>query len=326
MPAEPVNIHGPEGVRTEVDGRPLTLTNLDKVLFPDGTTKAELIAYQMAIAPTILPHLAGRCITRLRFPNGSDAASFYEKNAPAGTPDWVTIQRVMAAGSRIDYVIADSPATLVWLANLAAIELHTPQWRISDSPTAPGEPIGFEGENSVRATTLVVDLDPGPGVEAHHLATAAMMAATELAAEGLVPFVKTSGSKGLQVMAPLEPSDWRQVTEQVRILGLRLAHARPDLFVTTMAKAARPDRIYVDHLQNRADRNTISVYSARGRAEPRVSTPLSWDEIAAVEPGDELHFTIRDVPDRVAEHGDLWEDLLDPAIAAPLPSFTAPEN
>ncbi|MGJ6979449.1 non-homologous end-joining DNA ligase [Aestuariimicrobium soli] len=313
-----------EGVRTEVDGRVLTLTNLDKVLFPDGTTKAELIAYHLAIAPTLLPHLAQRCLTRLRFPHGVDAPSFYEKNAPAGTPDWVHVQQVLAAGSRIDYVVADDTATLVWLANLAAIELHTPQWRLTDSPTEPGEPIGFEGERAVRASTLVVDLDPGPGIEAHHLATAAMMAATELAGEGLVPYVKTSGSKGLQVVCALEPSDWRAVMEQVRLLGLRLAHARPDLFVTTMNKAARADRIYVDHLQNRADRNTISVYSARGRDQPRVSTPLTWEEVAAVEPGDSLHFTIRDVPDRVAEHGDLWEGLLDPDAAAPLPAFVAP--
>ncbi|CAI9410743.1 MULTISPECIES: non-homologous end-joining DNA ligase [Aestuariimicrobium] len=320
MPAES------EGLRTEVDGHVLTLTNLDKVLFPDGTTKAELIDYHVAIAPTLLPHLAGRCITRLRFPNGADAESFYEKNAPAGTPEWVHIQQVLAAGSRIDYVVADDAATLVWLANLAAIELHTPQWRLGDSPTGAGEPIGFDGENSVRATTLVVDLDPGPGISAHQLAAAAMMAATELAGEGLVPFVKTTGSKGLQVMAPIEPSAWREVVDQVRILGLRLARARPDLFVITMNKAARPERIYVDHLQNRADRNTISVYSARGRAEPRVSTPLTWDEVAAVGPGDELHFTIRDVPERVATLGDVWEHLLDPEVAAPLPRFVAPEQ
>lgn len=314
-----------EDVRTEVDGRLLTLTNLEKVLFPDGTTKAELIAYSHSIAPTILPHLAGRCLTRLRFPHGSDATSFYEKNAPAGTPEWVHIQRVQAAGSSIDYVVADDTATLVWLANLAAIELHTPQWRVCDSPTDPGEPIVFEGADAVRASTLVVDLDPGPGIEAHHLATAAMMAATELAGEGLVPFVKTSGSKGLQVVAPIEPSDWHDAMEQVRILGLHLARARPDLFVTTMTKSARPERIYVDHLQNRADRNTISVYSARGREQPRVSTPLSWDEVAAVAPGDELHFTIRDLPGRLAEHGDLWAGLLDPATAAPLPQLTHPD-
>lgn len=308
-------------VRTEVDGRVLQLTNLDKVLFPDGTTKAELVQYYLQIAPVMMPHLAGRTITRLRFPNGTTAPSFYEKNAPAGTPDWVHIQPVLAADSLITYVEADSPATLVWLANLAAIELHTPQWTAADAQTPPGEPIPVDGPESVLSSTLVIDLDPGDGVDAHQSCTAAMLVATELAGQGLVPLVKTSGSKGLQLMARIVPTQWREVTEQVRRLGVLLAARHPDLFVTTMMKSARAGRIYLDHLQNRGDRNTISVYSVRGRETARVSTPLTWEEVAAVAPGDSLHFTIDQLPARVERLGDLWQDLLDPDQAAPLPNF-----
>ncbi|MGD7731852.1 non-homologous end-joining DNA ligase [Propionibacteriaceae bacterium G57] len=315
-------------VTTQVAGRTLQLTNLDKVLFPDQTTKAELIQYYLAIAPVMLPHLAERCITRLRFPNGTDAQSFYEKNAPKGTPDWVRTAIVATQDSPVDYVVADNAATLVWLANLAAVELHTPQWRTTDAPATPGHPAGspghpiaLEGPAAVPATTLVVDLDPGPGITMHDSCRAAMLAATELATAGLEPFVKTSGSKGLQLMARIEPAPWREVVEQVRRLGAVLAHRHPDLFTTTMAKDARGGKIYWDHLQNRGDRNTISVYSVRGRDQPRVSTPITWDEVAAIGPDDPLSFTIDEVLDRVGRHGDLWRPLLDDSVSVPLPSW-----
>lgn len=312
-------------VRTQVGERVLQLSNLDKVLFPDGTTKAELVQYYLAIAPVLLPHLADRCITRLRFPNGTAEQSFYEKNAPRGTPQWVRTAAVQAQEAVIDYVVAEEPATLVWLANLAAIELHTPQWRTIDAPGpepgSPHNPIALEGGQPVPATTVVVDLDPGPGITMHQLCLAAMLAAHELASQGLVPYVKTTGSKGLQLMASIEPTPWRTVVEQTRRLGAQLAAQHQDLFTTTMAKEARPGRIYWDHLQNRGDRNTISVYSVRGRHEPRVSTPLTWEEIAAVGPDDDLSFTITDLPGRLEEHGDLWEPLLGPEEAAPLPTW-----
>lgn len=309
------------GVRTEVDGRGLQLTNLDKQLFPDGTTKAELVEYYLHIAEVMLPHLADRCITRVRFPNGSAEASFYEKNAPAGTPDWVRIQRVLAADSTIDYVVADSPATLVWLANLAAIELHTPQWRVPDAPEDHRDRIVLEGDGAVLASTVVVDLDPGPGITTEQIATAAMLAAQELASHGLVPLAKTSGSKGMQVMARIESTPWREVLEQMRRFGLALAKASPDLFVTVMRKDQRDQRIFLDHLQNRADRNTVSVYSVRGREQPRVSTPLTWDEVAEISDGAPAQFTIDQVLERVERHGDLWADLLDDHAPPPLPTW-----
>ena len=306
-------------VVTEVDGRRLQVTNLDKPLFPDGTTKAELIAYHLAIAPVWLPHLRGRCLTRLRFPHGSDGDSFYEKNAPPGRPEWVRTVQVRAQDTDIDYVVAEDAATLVWLANLAAIELHAPQWRTSDTDARP---IPLEGPDAVPATTVVIDLDPGPGVVMHQICQAAMLAATELAGGGLVPFVKTSGSKGLQVVAAIEPTPWVRVVEQVRSLGARLAASHPGMFTTTMSKDARPGLIYWDHLQNRGDRNTICAYSCRGRETPRVSTPVTWDEVAAVGPDDTLSFTVHELPERVAAKGDLWADLLDSSLAAPLPQWS----
>ncbi|MGA4668623.1 non-homologous end-joining DNA ligase [Propionibacteriaceae bacterium Y1923] len=312
-------------VRTQVDDHVLQLTNLDKVLFPDQTTKAELIEYYLMIAPVALPHLAERCITRLRFPHGTDQSSFYEKNAPAGTPDWVRLAHVSTQDSDIAYVVADQAATLVWLANLAAVELHTPQWRTTDAPSSggPEDPIALAGPDAVPATTLVVDLDPGPGITMHQSCQAALMAANELAAAGLLPYVKTTGSKGLQVFAAIEATPWREVVEQVGRLGALLAGRHPDLFTTTMAKSSRTGRIYWDHLQNRGDRNTISVYSVRGRESPRVSTPVSWDEVAAVGPEDDLSFTIADIPGRLDEFGDVWQALLDPDQAAPLPTWPA---
>ena len=310
-------------VVTEVDGHVLQLTNLDKVLFPDGTTKAELISYHLAMAETWLPHLKDRCITRLRFPHGTEADSFYEKNAPRGTPEWVRTIPVLAQDSIIDYVAAEDAATLVWLANLAAIEVHTPQWRSTDAPETQRDPIDLEGEEAVLASTLVVDLDPGPGVTMHQICQAAMLTATELAGQGLVPFVKTSGSKGIQLMASIEPTPWRTVVQEMQGLGKLLERRHKDIFTTTMAKQARTNLIYFDALQNRGDRNTITVYSCRGREQPRVSTPVTWDEIAAVGPDDTLVFTIDQVPGRVAELGDLWAPLVGDELASPLPRWAS---
>ncbi|MEL4357579.1 MULTISPECIES: non-homologous end-joining DNA ligase [unclassified Luteococcus] len=308
---------------TEVDGRPVNLTNLDRQLFDSGFTKAEVIDYQLRIAPVMLPHLLGRCLTRKRFPQGASADSFYEKNLPAGAPEWVVTQQVDASDVPITYPLADSSATLVWLANLAALELHTPQWRIDDlagGPVAAEHPIRLDSTGLVRSNRLVVDLDPGPGTSIVDSCRAAMVVATELAGDGLIPFVKTSGNKGLQVFAPIQPTDWRLVVEHVRRLAVRLARRHPDTFVAVMAKDQRPGRVFVDYLQNQAARNTIAPYSLRARPFESVSTPLTWEEVAAVDAVDALQFRADDVLARVAHHGDLWADLLDPANAAPLPS------
>lgn len=310
----------PTDLRTEVDGRAVALTNLDKPLYPNGFTKAEVVDHYLRVADVMLPHLASRCLTRLRFPEGTERASFYEKNLPAGAPDWVITRTVQASEAIVDYPLADSPATLVWLANLAALEIHTPQWRCDDVVDVdPAVAIDLEAPGRVLADRLVIDLDPGEGTTMADSAQAAMLVATELAGEGLVPFVKTSGSKGLQVFCAIVPTPWQQVLEHVRALGERLVQRHPDRFVTVMAKQVRTERIFVDVLQNRAARNTIAPYSLRGKQVDSVSTPVTWEEVAEAAHGAPLAFTSGQVHARIDRLGDLWADLLDPALAAELP-------
>ncbi len=317
-------------VLTEVEGRLLGLSNLQKVLYPaTGFTKAEVISYYLEIAPTILPHVRDRAMTRLRYPGGvglperreerggttpPPPGAFYEKNAPAGTPDWVPRQRVGTSDGVIDYVVVEEPATLVWLANLAALELHTPQWTIS-SGTAdadgvldlPGE-LPREGEP--LADRVVVDLDPGAGMGIVETARAALLVAARLAEDGLVPVPQSSGSKGLQVYAAVAPCRCRDAWAYVKGLNATMARAHPDFFVASMSVEQRRGRIYVDHNQDLAARNTIAPYSLRGRERPSVATPLTWEEVGAVGAPDDLRFSPEEVLARVAEHGDLAADLL----------------
>ncbi|WP_342371715.1 non-homologous end-joining DNA ligase [Propioniciclava soli] len=292
-------------VMTEVDGQTLKLSNLDKVLYPSGFTKGEVIAYYHAVAPTMLRHLAGRPVTRIRFPNGTQAASFFEKNVPAGTPDWVHVHHVDGHREDIDYPVVDSLASLVWLANLAALELHTHQWRVAPGATTT------ELTDALPVDQLVVDLDPGPGVTMPLIATAALLVAGELGADGLACVVKTSGSKGLQVYAALEPAPAGAVIAYARALGTRLASAHPELFLTEIAKAARPGKILVDVNQNLAGRTTVCAYSLRAKDAPTVSTPLSWDEVEDATDGAPLRFEARDALARIDERGDLFAPLLD---------------
>ncbi|MDN5570982.1 MAG: non-homologous end-joining DNA ligase [Propionibacteriaceae bacterium] len=292
-------------VMTEVDGRTLKLSNLDKVLYPSGFTKGEVIAYYHAIAPVMLPHLAGRPVTRIRFPNGTTQASFFEKNVPAGTPDWVTVHHVDGHRENIDYPLVDGLPTLLWLANLAALELHTHQWRVAPDSTTT------RLTEELPVDQLVVDLDPGPGVAMPLIATAALLVAGELGADGLASVVKTSGSKGLQIYAALKPVAAGAVIAYARALGTRLASAHPELFLTEIAKVARPGKILVDVNQNLAARTTVCAYSLRAKDSPTVSTPLTWDEVEDAAGGAPLRFESADVLARVTEHGDLFSTLLD---------------
>ncbi len=298
-------------VTTTVGDRTLSLSNLDKVLYPAvGYTKAEIISYYLGIADVMLPHLAGRTLTRVRFPNGVDRQPFYEKNPPSGAPDWLTLQTVQSSDGGIDYVVATEPATLVYLANLAALELHAPQWTIPHT-TLDGEgAVRLDEEREPRATVCVVDLDPGPGITMVELSKAALLIATRLAADGLIASVKTTGSKGLQLSCPIAPTASEQVVRYVRKLALELAGAYPDRFVAAMAKNLRDNRIYVDFLQNKAARNTICAYSMRGREKPWIATPVTWDEVAGVSAPDDLRFLPEDVLARVATHGDLFADVI----------------
>lgn len=309
-------------VRTQVDGRTLRLTNLEKVLYPEtGWTKGEVLQYYLEVADTILPHLRDRAVTRVRFPNGTapGASSFYEKNLPPGCPAWVERLTVAGSDGDISYLVAADTATLVYLANLAALELHVPQWRADPDSVRGPDPLALSGPGPLSGT-VVVDLDPGEGLPAASLARAAMLAGGLMANDGLQPVVKTSGSKGLQLYAAIEPAPGRACTAYVQGLGRRLQQHEPELFVATVAVAERAGRVYVDHNQNLTARNTVAPYSLRGKNPyPNVSTPLEWDEVAAVEDAADLRFTPADVLARVAERGDLFGDLLAATAPPPLP-------
>jgi bifunctional non-homologous end joining protein LigD len=301
---------------TRVGGRTLTLTNLDKVLYPSvGFSKAEVIDYYLRIAPVMLPYIRDRAMTRLRFPDGvgPDRAPFYEKNAPMGTPDWVRRVKVNTSDGIIDYIVADDEAAVVWLANLAALEMHVPQWTVSSATPEDGiislpelEPHAGEP----LANRVVVDLDPGAGMTIVDSARAALIVAARLAEDGMFPIAQTSGSKGIQLYAAIAPTRSKSAWAYVKQLNASLHKTQPDFFVATMSVEQRAGRIYVDYNQNLAARNTIAPYSMRGRERPAVATPVTWEELGSVRGPDDLRFTPEDVLARVADHGDLAADLL----------------
>lgn len=291
-------------VTTQVDGRTLRLSNLDKALYPSGFTKGEVIAYYHAVAPVILPHLAGRPTTRVRFPNGTESPSFFEKNVPAGTPDWVSVVIVTGFHERNVYPLINELATLVWLANLAALELHTHQWRVPAGATEVAL------SETMAVDRLVIDLDPGPGVTMPLTASAAILVAGALAEDGLSAAPKTSGSKGLQLYVPLSPTPADAILAYARALGARLTAEHPDLFVTRIAKEARKGRILLDLNQNLPGRTTVCPYSLRGRNDPTVSTPVTWDEVGEALDGHPLRYTTRDVIGRIERHGDLFDQVV----------------
>ena len=293
-----------ENVTVDVDGRHLQLTNLDKVLYPQtGFTKGEVIDYYTRIAPVLLPHLADRPMTVKRYPNGVDAAFFFEKNAARGTPEWVRTVRLPVPGSTmnretIDYVVVEELATLVRLANLAALELHVPQWRIPPN----GKP---------RTDLIVFDLDPGPPATSAECCEVAVLLRDLVAADGLTLFAKTSGSKGMQVSAPVEVDDPERTSQYALWVAQQLERARPDLVVSRMTKSLRPHKVLVDWSQNNRAKTTVAPYSLRARDEQTVSTPVGWDE---VEQGGLLRFTSAHVLERVGELGDVFAGTLDDGL------------
>lgn len=328
-------------VVTRVGDRTLALSNLDKVLYPaTGTTKAEVISYYLQVAPTLLPHLADRVVSRLRYPGGVPAGgpgpgaggstpvaegAFWEKNMPVGAPAWAQHQLVRTSDGLVDYVVVDEAATLVWLANLAALELHVPQWRISSGVAGADGVLNLPGADprpgEPTADRLVVDLDPGTGTGSELTARAAMVVAGRLAADGLVPVPVTSGSKGIQVYAAVAATRSRDVWAYAKQLNAELARRHPDLFVAEMAVAARAGRVYLDYNQNLAARNTVTPYSLRARERPSVAAPLTWEEVAAVREASDLRFRPEQVLDRIADLGDLAADLRwdDPPVVPPPP-------
>jgi bifunctional non-homologous end joining protein LigD len=305
----------PERVETEVDGRVLSLSNLDKVLYPAaGFTKAGVIDYYAKIATVMLPHLADRPLTLRRYPNGVEAPSFFEKNVPAGAPSWVRTITVPSSGrgwgrtgsgsESVTHVVCNDRATLVWAANQAAIELHVPLWRI-----------GTGEELSRRPDHLVFDLDPGPGTDVLDCTQIAIWLFDRLAAEEVEsPVVKTSGSKGLQVYARLTAAvDWPDARDLAHEIANAVAVDHPELVVTNMRKDLRTGHVLIDWSQNHAAKTTVAVYSLRARPEPTVSTPVTWDEVRRCQrKGDPalLRFLAADVLDRVERDGDLFAPLL----------------
>ena len=299
--------NGGAKVTVDVEGHHLTLSNLDKVLYPEtGFTKGEVIDYYTRIAPVLLPHLADRALTIKRYPNGVDKSFFFEKNVSRGTPSWVRTVRLPAPGSTknrdtIDYVVVDQLATLVRLANLAAIELHVPQWIIPKRARTP------------RTDLIVFDLDPGPPATIVECCEVALLLRDVLVADGLTPFAKTSGSKGMQVSAPIEVADPMLPSAYAHAVAQRLEGERADLVVSRMTKTLRPGKVLVDWSQNNPAKTTVAPYSLRAKEHPTASTPLTWDEVKA---GGSIAYTAAEVLDRVDEHGDLFAGVLDDGLRA----------
>ena len=299
----------PERFAVTIDGHDLELSNLDKLMYPAaGFTKGEVIDYYTRIAPVLLPHLADRAVTRIRFPNGVDGAHFFEKNKPGGTPSWVRLATLPVPGSTmsretIDFVVVDQLATLVWLANLAALELHTPQWRIDADPDL-----------------LVVDLDPGAPAGLRECCAVAVLMRDRLADDGVAAYPKTSGKKGMQLCCPISGRQSAEVVSgYAKAVAEELASMVPGSITAKMAKAVRPGKIFIDWSQNAAAKTTVTPYSLRAQEQPTASTPLTWDEVEAVGTGAEpaRQFGAAEVLARVERHGDLMSPLLTPGPALP---------
>lgn len=299
----------------EIAGRRVKLTHLDRELWPGGpgrraTTKAELVSYVLDVAPALLPQLAGRPVTRVRWPQGVGGPRFFEKNVPSGTPRWVRTVELESTGrgrwgpssaqdddgGPVTFPLVDDEAGLVWLANLSALELHTPQWRLDAS-----------GGRSLP-DRLVVDLDPGPGTGLAECSQLAVLVAERLADDGLVAVPVTSGSKGMQLYAPISGA---QGADVVSAYAKRLADglARDHPWVTAvMAKDVRREKVLLDWSQNDGAKTTITPWSPRGRDHPQAAVPRSWDEL-----GDDLfQLSLAEAAERFAADGDPLAGVLTP--------------
>ncbi|MEX0665940.1 MAG: non-homologous end-joining DNA ligase [Acidimicrobiia bacterium] len=286
----------PSKTVTEVDGRRLTLSNLDKVMYPaTGLTKAGVVDYYARIAPAMVPHLRRRAVTMVRWPDGVDGQSFFEKRCPPHAPDWVTTAPV---DSDLVACVVDDVATLVWMANLAALELHTLQATVDD----PGHP-----------TSLVLDLDPGPPAGVLDCCRVALDLRGLFDQLGLVSVVKTSGGKGLHLALPVRGATADDTKTFARALGEVLASQDPKRVTVVMAREQRRGKVFVDWSQNDRHKTTVCAYSLRARERPFVSAPISWDEVVSAFDADDptgLDFDTASVLDRVSSLGDLYEPNL----------------
>src|SRR5271167_752299 len=282
----------------DVEGRKLSLTNLDKVLYPAaGFTKGQVIDFTVRIAPVLLPHLAGRALTMKRYPEGVDNEYFFEKNAPMHRPDWVKTTPVWSESNRrtVNFILANDLPTLVWIANLASIELH-PSLSLAADIATP--------------TMIVFDLDPGPPANILQCAQVGLWVREIFDHFSLRSFPKTSGSKGMQIYVPLNTkTSYQQTKSFAHAIARLLEQEHPELVVSDMKKAVRTNKVFVDWSQNDQHKTTISVYSLRARERPTVSTPVSWEEVERglkKKDADLLVFEAKDVLARVEKMGDLF--------------------
>lgn len=286
----------------DVDGRQLNLTNLDKVLYPEaGFTKGQVIDYYRRMAPALLAHLAGRPLTLKRYPDGVDGKFFYEKNCPSHRPDWVQVAPVWSGRNQatVSYCVAADLPTLIWVANLASLELHTSLSR-ADAIELP--------------TIMVFDLDPGPPATVVECCRVALSLHELFEQMKLHSVAKTSGNKGLQVYVPLNtPVAYDGGTKSFALAVAQLLEKRyPSEVVSSMNKIARTGKVFIDWSQNDQHKTTVSVYSLRARPRPTVSTPVTWDEVTSTAASGDpasLVFEADDVVDRLDQLGDLFACL-----------------
>lgn len=286
----------------EIEGKHLKLTNLDKVLYPaTGFTKGQVIDYYARIAPVLVPHLKDKPLTLKRYPGGVDEEFFFEKNATKHRPDWVKTAPIWSYGNKrnVNYILANDLATLVWIANLAGLELH-PSLSLAKDIKCP--------------TMIVFDLDPGPPANIVQCAQVAVWLRAIFEHFGLESFPKTSGSKGLQIYVPLHtPTSYEETKPFAHAMARLLEEEHPELVVSDMKKAIRTGKVLVDWSQNDEHKTTISVYSLRARERPTVSTPVTWDEVARILKKKDASIVVFEAPqvlERVEKFGDLFEPVL----------------
>src|ERR1700712_3144543 len=291
-----------ESTQVEMDGHRFGLSNLSKVLYPQsGTTKADVIGCFAEVAPAMIPLVQGRPVTRKRWPNGVDTTPFFHKNIDKGTPSWIPRREIPHSERTITYPLIDSPATLAWLGQNAALELHVPQWR-------------FDADGSVgRPDRAVFDLDPGPCAE---VAKAIRARLDDLK---LVAYPVTSGSKGLHLYVPLPGS---QTSEEVSLFTKLLAETierdMPALVVSRMSKALRPGKVFIDWSQNNANKTTIAPYSLRGKASPTVAAPRTWAEL---DDADLRHLDYREVLQRLHDGINPFDPAASPSVSQKLAAY-----
>ncbi|GGU07333.1 non-homologous end-joining DNA ligase [Streptomyces violascens] len=290
---------------TEVEGRRIALSNLEKVLYPaTGTTKGELLHYCASVSGPLLAQLDNRPVSFLRFPDGPGGQRFFTKNPPPGTPSWVKTAAVPRSEDKAArQVVVAGLATLMWAANLV-VEFHTPQWR-ADAPA--------------EADRLVLDLDPGEPASVVECCAVAVWLRDRLAADGLHTYAKTSGAKGLHLLTPLEPTPSDQVSAYAKTLAREAEAALPELVTHKMAKALRPGKVFIDFSQNAAAKTTATPYTVRAKERPTVSAPVSWPEVESCGSPADLTFLIGDIVPRLERDGDLLAPLSDPDRAGRIP-------